>query len=80
MNNRAGYRLCRRCGYDFVSDGPQDRICEDCTPRKARPAPPRRVRLDTIPAPVEVDLSPEACAARWVMMERIVKGAPFTPH
>jgi hypothetical protein len=38
------------------------------------------VRLDTIPTPVVVDLSPEACAARWATMERIVKGVRFTPH
>lgn len=74
----AGYRLCRKCGYDFVSDGPHDRICEDCA--TCPPAPPRRAKLNTIPTPVVVDLSPEACAERWSTMQLIVKGVRFTPH
>lgn len=74
----AGYRLCRKCGHDFVSNGSHDRLCEDCT--ACPPTPPRRVKLNAIPTPVVVDLSPEACAARWTMMERVVKGVRFTSH
>lgn len=74
----AGYRFCRKCRYDFISDGPHDRICEDCLIDPPTPRP--RVRLNTIPTPVMVDLSPEAYAARWSTMEHIVKGVRFTSH
>lgn len=68
----AGYRLCRKCGYDFVSNGPHDRVCEDCL--KPRKPPVTRKLPVTAPAPLSVDMSPEAQAARWTLMERIVRG------
>lgn len=46
----AGYLLCRECGYDFVSDGPHDRICEDCL---IDPPEPRR-RYPIVPLGTKV--------------------------
>ncbi len=64
----AGYRLCRRCRYDFMSNGPEDQYCDDCAPAKPKPCAPI-IMTDTVPM---TDAEYEACKARVAAVKHIV--------
>ena len=72
-----GYRLCSRCGYDFVSSGKYDRLCDECAPE---PAPaPKRVAAKAWhadPLPPET----EAQAARRLELNRILTEVILRPR
>jgi len=65
----SGYRLCRKCHYDFVSDGPHDRRCEDCLKVKTVP---RRVVLPPEPVVPMTEAEYEAIRARVNAVSHIV--------
>jgi hypothetical protein len=70
-----GYRLCSRCGYDFVSSSKHDRLCDECVPAHA----PKRVaakQQNADPLPPES----EAQAARRLELNRILTEVILRPR